>query len=482
MDTLHIASELAPIAKIGGLGDVTLGLPLELARSGFDVAVLIPKYDVVDLSPLNDLKKETSFEVKFKKKLTRNTLWSATFEGLKIFLVEEHARKRYFRRKAIYGAKDDNERFLYFNACALEILKRLNPKTVHLHDWHTGLLASLCPQKMRSILTIHNPAYQGVIPLKELKAFPVSPIPKEWKTSRSYVSLLRAGIESADYVTTVSPQFAKEMRSKKDPWGLRELLMKKKRRFKGILNGIDYSIWDPAADPYIKAHAPADRIKKVASSALNNFIRAKKTNKRDLQKSLKLKVSPNLPVVACITRLVEQKGLHLIEHAIRYTIERGGQFVLLGSRASKKTLATFKKLKKRLAPSHQAYLQFHHSEKLAHKIFAGSDLFIIPSLFEPCGITQMIAMRFGTIPLARKTGGLADSVIDLKDMTHRPKERNGFTFEKPSIESLEKALDRAFDLWKEKPTKWNALIGNALSSSFDWSLSAVEYLKLYKTK
>lgn len=156
--------------------------------------------------------------------------------------------------------------------------------------------------------------------------------------------------------------------------------------------------------------------------------------------------------------------------------------MLLGSRASKKTLATFKKLKKRLAPSHQAYLQFHHSEQLAHKIFAGSDLFIIPSLFEPCGITQMIAMRFGTIPLARKTGGLADSVIDLKDTTHTPKKRNGFIFEKPSPESLEKALDRAFDLWKKRPTKWNALINNALSSSFDWRLSAVEYLKLYKLK
>jgi starch synthase len=482
MDTLHIASELAPIAKIGGLGDVTLGLPLELARSSFDIAVLIPKYDVVDLKPLKGLKREASFEVQYDKKTHRNTLFSARLEGLKVFLIEEHSRRRFFRRGEIYGAKDDSERFLYFNACALEAIKYLSPRTIHLHDWHTSLLAALCPKNMRSVLTIHNPAYQGIITLKQLEKLTDLPLPHTWKVGKNLVSLLRAGIDSAEFVTTVSPQFAKEMQAKKDPWGLRELLKAKGRHFKGILNGIDYTIWNPTADPYIKAKAPDIRIKSAASSALNSFIRAKKANKRDLQKSLNLKINPNLPIVACITRLVEQKGLHLIEHAIRYTIERGGQFVLLGSRASEKTLKTFKKLRKRLAPSHQAYLQFHHSEKLAHKIFAGSDLFVIPSLFEPCGITQMIAMRFGTIPLARRTGGLADSVIDFKDHTHRPKERNGFTFEKPSIESLEKALDRAFDVWKEKPTQWSTLIENALGSSFDWSRSAVEYIKLYKTK
>ena len=483
MKVLHLAAELAPIAKIGGLADVTLGLPLELHKKGLDTCVLIPKYDVIDKKKLSRLKKVTPFKVFFDNRWHKNTLWQAHIGDLKVWLVEEHTQKRYFRRKAIYGCPDDMERFLYFCACSLVLIERYKPNVVHMHDWHT---AAVCPMleslksPIQTIFTIHNPAYQGICSKALFKKLSSLKVGKSWSCGSKELNLLKAGIIYSDFVTTVSPRFAKDMLSQKSIWGLSSLLKNKGGHYCGILNGIDYHTWDPEKDPYIKAHFNVGKITRIFSRAKNAFAKIKQKNKRDLQKTLHLEIGSKTPVIACITRLVEQKGLALIEHAIKYTLKKGGQFVLLGSSGSKKTKLDFEALKKQLKPTKRAYLQLHHNEELAHKIFAGSDMFIIPSIFEPCGITQMIAMRFGTIPIARNTGGLADSVFDLKDPSKKPSQRNGFIFSKSTKASIEQAIDRALLCWEKRPTQWSRLMNNALKAPYDWKQSAERYHKLYQ--
>ncbi len=485
MKVLHLAAELAPIAKIGGLADVTLGLPLELGKKGLDTCVLIPKYDVIDKKGLKGLKKLSSFKVLFDNQWHKNTLWQAHIGSLKVWLIEEHTQKRYFRRKAIYGCSDDMERFLYFCACSYALFERYKPDVVHMHDWHTAAIApmlSFAKSPIQTIFTIHNPAYQGICTKALFKKLNTLKSTKEWSCGLTKINLLKAGIIYSDFVTTVSPRFARDMLSKKSTWGLFALLKKKGAHYSGILNGIDYHTWDPEKDPYIKARFNVGKITRIFGRAKTAFAKIKQKNKLDLQKTLHLESNAKVPLIACITRLVEQKGLGLIEHAIEYTLKKGGQFVLLGSRASKETERDFEELKKQLKPTNRAHLQFHHNEEIAHKIFAGSDMFIIPSLFEPCGITQMIAMRFGTIPIVRNTGGLADSVFDLKDSSKKPSKRNGFTFSKPTKASIEEAIDRALLCWEKRPTEWGRLVNNALKAPYDWEKSAEDYYKIYKKK
>lgn len=476
MRIVHVASEMAPIAKVGGLGDVLLGLPLDLKRRGHDVCVILPKYRSIPRKGV--WKREFTFD--FDGKPVRISLWETRVLGLRVWLLQDHTKHKWLTRTKIYGYKDDAERFAFFSKAASVCIETDQKKTdiVHLHDWHSAAIAHMGQLSgSRFILTLHNPQYQGLIKTAFLKRLGISPLAGARDGRRT--NLLKLGILSSNFVTTVSPTFAKETLSGKLQWGVGKVLRKNKARFCGILNGIDYTVWDPGNDPYIKAHLNIGKMVKTAQIFFKRLLNFKNKNKLDLQRALHLKRSDK-PIVACITRLVEQKGLELIKHAILHTKKRGGQFVLIGSGPSEKTEESFKELEKKLDAPMDIHMQFHHDERIAHKIFAGSDMFIIPSLFEPCGLTQMIAMRFGTIPIARKTGGLADTVRDVNYHNIRRSTANGFVFEKPTKASIEKAIDRALEYWEENPTDWQKLVQDALECRFDWQESGAKYLDLYQ--
>jgi starch synthase len=451
-----------------------LGLPLDLQRRGHDVTVILPKYRSI---PRKGRLRET-FAIPIDGSEIKISLWQTRVYGIDVWLLEDHTPRRWLSRVNIYGYSEDPERFALFARAAAAVVEQRRADIVHLHDWHSAPVAFFGKNSgLRFVLTLHNPQYQGHINRASFKKFGTS-VPKEAIEGRA-INLLKLGILSADFITTVSPTFAKETIKGTVEWGVGKLLGKKPHRFTGILNGIDYAVWNPATDPYIKAHLNLSKMVKTANRLFKSIFSYKKTNKSDLQRALKLEVSDK-PIIACITRLVEQKGLDLIHHAIEHTKKRGGQFVLLGSGSSEETQKTFRELEKKLDSPLDIHMQFKHDERIAHKIFAGSDMFVIPSIFEPCGLTQMIAMRFGTIPIARKTGGLADTVHDVDYHRAKRSTANGFLFEKPTKASIERAINRALETWEQRPTDWQRLVSDALTCRFDWKESGQKYLDLYE--
>lgn len=482
MHVLQIATELAPIAKVGGLGDVLYGLAKELSKQNHSVEILLPKYDCIDYSQLKHLKVETPELLSFEGgKCYNNTIWSAELHGLKLLLLEPHHPKQYFSRGAIYGSPDDIDRFLYFSRTALEYLHKSGkrPDILHLHDWPVAAVAPLykeiyAPSGFQvggTLLTIHNLDYQGRCSphalariglrtdaphLREKLQDPKSP---------STVNLLKAGIEYADFITTVSPTYEKEI--EKDP-----LLVASRHKFKGILNGIDTQFWNPEQDPLLVARYPTENLQKL--------LEGKRANREHLSKHLSLAKS-RAPLVASITRIVPQKGPELIHYAMQKTLSLGGQFVMLGSNHHSELEKMFIRLQTELKTSKDAAICLDKDEALAHLIFAAADMIVIPSIFEPCGLTQLIALRYGTVPLVRATGGLADTVFDI-DTSQRPtEERNGFTFEHATHGGIDWALERAVNCFKTDQKRWQSLMQHGLKMDFSWGRSAKEYSGVYSS-
>ena len=462
MEIIHVAAELAPVAKVGGLGDVLHGLSRALIEKGHRVTVLLPKYNTLNLDFVKDLKVlEANQVVRFEKEDCTHTLWQGNVDGIPIIFIESHDPRAFFDRDTVYGCKDDVDRFNYFCLAALEYIRKHEFEVVHLHDWHTSALAGLLKERApevrtKVILTLHNLAYQGQCGAAELERI-------GWKSellaSSDHYNLLQGGIIFADKVTTVSPNYAHEILTTdtKDP--LQTTLRAHRHKFSGILNGIDYAFWNPKTDKFLPCHY-----------SLHNLSN-KEIVKQELKKRLSL-ADEKCPLVCAVTRLVYQKGPELIKAAILRTLEWGGQFVLLGSTADEQTYTQFYNLKRKLAGSPHVHLELSFSEELSHLVFAASDLFLIPSLFEPCGLTQQIAMRYGTVPLARACGGLVDTVFE---------EKNGFLFGTPSAEALNMALDNALDTWYHKPARWQKLIETGMSTDFSWEKPCEKYLALYRS-
>ncbi len=418
MRIIHIASELAPFVKVGGLGDVIQGLSHSLQKKGHTVEIVLPAY---------------------------RSLKNAHLPG-EVTLLETPGD--FFDRENLYGYEDDSVRFATFARAAVDYLKGRPYDVLHLHDWHTALIAAFLP---RTLLTIHNLAYMGICDKKLLDTLDL----KEqagFKEGQKY-SLLRGGIEHADYVTTVSPTYAQEILNSDHGLSLRPLLNKHTNKLVGILNGIDTTFWDPENDPYLPFPFSTKQLigkQKIKEQIQHRFGLEKK----------------NVRLVCAVTRLVPQKGPELIKAAIEKTRELGGQFILLGSALDPKFQSDFEKLDYRDDPN--VHLELKFNENLSHEIFAAADLLIVPSIFEPCGLTQMIAMRYGTVPLVRKTGGLADSVEE---------SRNGFVFEEPKKAAINEALERAFAC---PDKKWSELQQAGMQEDFSWDVPTMHYLDLYK--
>ena len=463
MRVVHLSTELAPIAKVGGLGDVVYGLSKELCRQHHTVEIILPKYDTIDYSKVQDLHVECKdlwlSDGPYKY---NNTIWSALVENLRVYLVEPHHPSYYFSRGSIYGAYDDIDRFLYFTRAAMEFLCKTNrsPDCIHAHDWATALAAPLYydmykPLGMRVggvLLTIHNLEHQGKCGAHNLSRIGLrgedylTPEKMQDPYSPTNINLLKGGIEYADAVTTVSPNYEKEIETPEGGCGLHLVLQRNHKKIKGILNGIDEDFWDPRKDIHLiqkyDTHAP------ISKEKIEQILCAKAENKKQLRGHLGLE-ERHAPLVGCVARLVHQKAPHLIIHAMRRTLSQGGQFALLGSIHSAEMQKLFTQVKEEFSSSKNVSISLDKDEALAHLIFASSDFFIIPSLFEPCGLTQLIALRYASIPIARKTGGLADTVFDIDTSPITREKRNGFVFDHPDEEGINWALDRALALWKK---------------------------------
>jgi starch synthase len=476
MRIVHIASEFAPIAKAGGLGEVITGLGRELTATGNDVQIIIPKYDFIDLSKLPNLKIEVP---DFKCLGFANAMWTARSEGCQLHLLEARHPAGYFHRGKIYGCEDDSVRFIYFSRAVLEYLK-LQGKPIdvlHLHDWHTSLCGPLVRDvfkelKVKSIvLSIHNVEYQGKCAVSDLDAIGLKGIdyltkeklqdnnPKFPET----INLLKGGIVYADAIVPVSPSYAKEILTPEYGFRLDSTLKKMQSKITGILNGIDEKLWDPAADAHLAATYTIESAAKGKQANRGKFNLAKEKR----------------PWIGAVTRLVPQKGPELIEAAIQKTLDLGGCFLLLGSSPLSKIQNHFNQLKEKYQSNNQVWLQFEYNEALAHAIYAALDYLIVPSHFEPCGLTQLIAMRYGTVPIVRATGGLKDTVFDCENPTVPIKQRNGFLFASPTAASMNQTLERAFKLFRSEPAAFQGLIRRGMQSDFSWKKPAQEYARLY---
>lgn len=494
MHIVHIAAELAPLAKVGGLADVVLGLCRELSWKGHDVDIIIPKYDCIDSGQIRDLtidqKDIPSF---YQGEWFSNTIWMGWVENLKVYFIEPHHPRFFFNRGCFYGCEDDIERFLYFSRAAIEFLYKrpLSPDIIHVHDWQTAIIPTLYEDMYKSlgykhpktVFTIHNMEYQGKCAPDDLAKIGLSPsyyhqpIRLQDNLHLNLVNLIKGGIVYSDFVTTVSPTYAKEVLTSEGGKGLESTLNLYKYKFKGILNGLDYSYWNPEIDRFLPVNysyrETPDHKKDRNTLDKKGFI------KKNLRERLAM-AEDHRPIVGCIARLVPQKGIDLIKHVIRHIVEKKGQFILLGTSPIASINAEFHRLKNQYNDHPHVRLNLHHQEELAHLIYAGSDIFIVPSLFEPCGLTQLIALKYGSVPVVRHTGGLADTIVDV-DHSERPfEETNGYTFDHPDASGIDSALDRAIHCWFYDPERWRRLMIQDMKIDFSWNHPSNVYLDIYK--
>ncbi|MCX7112280.1 MAG: glycogen synthase GlgA [Proteobacteria bacterium] len=481
---MQIATELSPVAKVGGLADVVYGLSNELEIRGNDVEIILPKYDCLRYDHIWGLCE------------TYNDLWVPWFDGAihctvlfgfvhgrKCFFIESHSSENFFNRGSVYGFNDDALRFAFFTRAAMEFIWKSgkNPDIIHCHDWQTALAPvflyeiyqHLGMHHPRVCFTIHNFKHQGVTGAQILQSTGLNRPEYYYHYDRlrdnhnpRALNLMKAGVVYSNFTTTVSPHHALEAKDQGQGFGLEPTLHIHHHKFGGVVNGVDYSVWNPEIDPLIPVHYTADDVD------------GKYDNKRALRQRLML-ADNQKPIVAFVGRLDPQKGLELIRHAIFYTLHRGGQFVLLGSSPEAQINNYFWNLKQQLNDNPDCHIEIGFNEELAHLIYAGSDMMIVPSRFEPCGLAQLIALRYGTVPVVREVGGLADTVFD-KDFSWRPlHERNGYVFGNYDEAGLESALGRAISCYYEFPDHFRETIRNAMRSDNSWKNPGQDYLNIY---
>jgi starch synthase len=475
MKILIVASEAAPFAKTGGLADVVGSLPRALRQLGHDVRVILPCYQAIDEQGYSLRKGRKSVEVSIDGVVRKGLLRQSTLDGVTFYFIEN---REFFQRSGLYGDgtgdyADNALRFGFFCRAVLQFLRRLDfrPDVLHLNDWQSALIPVLLGTELKddpffagmgTVLTIHNIGYQGLFPPETLEALHLNPALNDLEKMEYFgqISFLKGGIVYADRLNTVSESHCQELQTPELGFGFDGLLRKRHEHLSGILNGIDTKTWDPELDSALPVNYSA------------GDLRGKASNKKALQKELGLEQA-NRPIVAMVTRLDSQKGLDLVEEAWEELLRRDLQIVLLGTGEPKHR--DFFAAEKDRHPG-QVAIHLKFEETLARRIYAGSDLFLMPSRYEPCGLGQMIALRYGTLPLVRRTGGLADTVIDAGENASAA---NGFSFTDYSASALLAAMDRALQLYDDRRA-WLKLVRRAMSSDFSWARSAKHYLELYQ--
>lgn len=454
LKVLFASSEVAPFSKTGGLADVAGSLPVALNKAGLDIRVVTPRYKSVKIF---------GNEVRLNNKVP-------------VYFIENEG---YFMRDKLYGDQrgdypDNLDRFVFFSRKILELLKEIDfkPDIIHCNDWQTALVPVYLKEAfgtesfysgIKTVLTIHNIAYQGLFSKSE---FHKTGLPWDYFTMHrlefyDMVNILKGGLVFADVITTVSPAYAKEIQTPEFGYGLNGLLSGRRDSLFGIINGIDYNEWDPAKDKELKYHFSLSKLE------------GKYKDKSALQKKAGLAQRADAPLIAVISRLADQKGLDLVSQIIHSLLGMDVQFILLGT-GEERYHRLFEGIKKKFSGKASINLKF--DALLAKEIYAGADMFLMPSRYEPCGLGQIICLRYGTIPIVRNTGGLADTITEYDPKTTRG---NGFVFDAYDAGELFNAVKRALDIYKQRGL-WNKLVANAMKCDFSWDSSAKKYLELYK--
>lgn len=476
MKILFVASEVTPFAKTGGLADVVGALPKTLKTLGHDVRIMMPFYSTVEKGGMAVRKGRKSASVMVDGVEKKGFLRQASLGEIPVYLIEN---KEYFVRDELYGTAggdypDNAERFSFFCRCVLELLKKMDfrPDIIHCHDWQTALIPHYLKHERKHdpffaktgiIFTVHNLAYQGLFPRESLEAMGLSRDCFAIDGLEFYgkINLLKGGILAADLVTTVSEGYCREIQTPEMGCGLHGVLQTRKDDLFGILNGLDYDEWNPAMDKNI--------MKNYSHASLSG----KMVDKIGLQRLMGLASAPEIPLFGMVSRMVAQKGFDLICELLPMLAKAPLQLVLLGS-GEERYIKAFNDIKAAGARNIAFTSGFDHG--LAPKIYAGSDALLMPSFFEPCGLGQLIAMRYGAVPVVRKTGGLADSVFDPADSEKVP---NGFLFEEYTAEALWTVIGRAMTAYQDR-VLWKKLMRRGMSCDYSWQNSVHKYLELYR--
>jgi starch synthase len=476
-------SEAVPFAKTGGLADVCGALPVELAKLGHHPTLILPLYRQATYGnqPIEDL--GVSFIVPIGSKMVTGHLARSRLPGsdVPVYLVRQD---EYFDREQLYRADgkdyiDNCERFVFFCRAVMEAIRLLNLQVdvIHANDWQTGLLPAYLKieyhtrpeyQSTACLFTIHNMAYQGQFWHWDMLLTGLDWKYFNWHQLEFYgkLNLLKTGLAFADSINTVSPRYAQEIQSAPLGCGLEGVLQYRSDVLSGILNGVDYGEWNPACDAYLPQKYSRETVHA-----------GKQICKARLQESLRLPQLPNVPLVGFIGRLVEQKGIDLVAEVIQQWVQLSDvQWVILGT-GEPKYHRLFEKLMERFPEKLAVKLDF--SNPLAHRIEAGADLFLMPSRYEPCGLNQFYSLKYGTVPVVRATGGLADSIVDAQENTLADGSANGFSFHEYSPLALGETLRRAVESYR-RPEIWGKLVDNGMRQDWSWARSARQYVKLYE--
>jgi len=481
MQVLIASSEVVPFAKTGGLADVAGALPLALAREGVQASIILPCYQGMEKkwSP-KDTGVRAQVPILIGDQVVEKQgqiLETRLNDAVPVYFVK---CDEYYDRPTLYGTPegdfpDNAARFTFFSRATLQFLKArgLKPDVIHCHDWQSALIPVYLKTLLKddpllggvkTVFTVHNLGYQGSFWKWDMKLIGLD---WEWFTPDylefyGQVNFLKGGLLFSDLINTVSKGYAKEIQTAEYGCGLEGVLQSRQKDLFGLLNGIDYTIWNPATDSKLAATYSAKNLKGKAAC------------KRELQKRFGLPEEPRAPLVGCISRLADQKGFDLIERAFDQMMAAGVQFVLLGT-GEKHYHALFEDLARRYPK--QAGIKIAYDDTLAHQIEAGADFFLMPSLYEPCGLNQMISLKYGTIPVVRATGGLDDTI---QNYSPRAGKGNGFKFKEYSSVAMLKKLLEAVKLYQKNPKAWERLVKKAMQEDHSWAAAAKQYLDFYQ--
>jgi starch synthase len=473
LKVLMLAAEAVPFAKTGGLADVAGALPKAIRALGHDFRVALPRYGRIDPAQFGLKEVLPAFPVPMNKHMEEAAIWQGTIgHDVPVYFVEN---AKYYDRDGIYMYPDDAERFVFFCRSAVEMLSRLGwcPDVIHCHDWHTAIVPNWLNTIYKddplfantaTLYTIHNLAYQGIFGHRVLEIAGIAEYGfmyhPEMADLTEVVDFMARGIFFADVINTVSERHAQEILTPEFGEKLDPLLRDRRDRLFGVLNGVDYEVFDPATDRYIVQNYDVSHLDKRA------------VNKQSLQREANLKEDEDIPIIGIISRLSDQKGFDILGDAIDHLLDLDLQFVLMGT-GDPHYHEMFSRVAQTYAGKAAVFLTFN--TELGQKMYAGSDMFLMPSRFEPCGLNQLIAMRYGSVPIVRAVGGLADTVEDFCPETG---EGNGFSFEPHDRWALFAAVVRAIENYRYRET-WQKLQVKGMTADFSWNASAVKYVDLY---
>jgi len=485
MYIVMVSSECAPVAHAGGLGDVVYGLSRELENRGQAVEIILPKYDCLRYDLIQNLTLDyRDLWVPWYNGAVHCSVWFGFVQGRRCYFIEPHSQDNFFARASINGYSDDSLRFAFFSKAALEFMLKADkrPDVIHCHDWHTGLVPVLLfeiyrfrgMENQRICYTIHNFRHQGLDGERVLRATGLGQPDYYFHYDRlrddfnpHLINFMKAGIVYANFFTTVSHGHAWEAMHTEQGCGLGHTLYIHRHKFGGVRNGVDYDVWNPEVDRLIPHCYNADSLER------------KYWNKEALRDRLWVRKSYK-PLIAYVGRLDAQKGVHLIRHALHYALSNDAQFVLVGPSPDPWIEREFWHLKHELNSNPDSHLELRFDSDLAHLVYAGADMIVVPSNYEPCGLVQMIALKYGAIPIVRAIGGLSETVFD-RDFSDRPPEqRNGYTFNQPDHPGIESAMHRAIGLWYHHPHDFRHLILNGMRYDYSWNHPGQDYLNIYE--